>query len=56
MKIFIITMDDPIEINTLIGKIIEKKSNIVGNSIPKGNRFTIQNNKSKFAYVVSLLL
>jgi methionyl-tRNA formyltransferase len=50
-------MDDPIETNAFIGKIIEKrKSDIEGIAIPKGNRLTIQKNKSKFAYIVSLLL
>lgn len=57
MKIFIITMDDPIQTNSFISKIIEaRKENIVGLAICKGGRLTIQKGKSKFQYLISLLL
>lgn len=50
-------MDDPIQTNSFITKIIEiQKKNIVGLAITKGDRLTLQKGKSKFEYILSLLL
>ena len=50
-------MDDPILTKSFIAKIIEeRKLDIVGLAISKGDRLTIRKNKSKLAYIVSLLL
>lgn len=50
-------MDDPVQTKSFISKIIEaKKDEIVGLAISKGDRLTIQKNKSKYEYVLSLLL
>lgn len=57
MKIFIITMDDPIQTNDFIKQIIDgRSSDIVGVAISKGDRLTLSKGKSKFAYVFSLFL
>ena len=57
MNIFIITMDDPVQTKSFISKIIDKrKDDIVGLAVAKGNRLTIQKQKSKFEYVLSLFL
>lgn len=56
MRIFIITMDDPIQTRNFIKYIIDKKKDsIVGLAVPKGSRLTI-GKKSKVAYIFSLLL
>jgi len=50
-------MDDPVQTKSFISKIIEaRKNDIVGLAISKGDRLTIQKNKSKYEYVLSLLL
>lgn len=50
-------MDDPVQTKSFISKIIEvRKDDIVGLAISKGDRLTIQKNKSKYEYVLSLLL
>lgn len=57
MRIYIITMDDPIQTYNFIKEIIDAKENeIVGLAIPKGNRLTLSKGKSKITYVFSLLL
>ena len=57
MRIFIITMDDPIQTKTFIKKIIDARINdIVGIAISKGDRLTLSKGKSKFLYLLSLLL
>ncbi|HOI30217.1 MAG TPA: formyltransferase family protein [Melioribacteraceae bacterium] len=57
MRIFIITMDDPVQTNSFISQIIESKKNeIIGLAISKGDRLTIQRKKSKFTYLLSLFL
>ena len=57
MRIFIITMDDPVLTKSFITKIIEKrKSDIVGLAVSKGDRLTIRKNKSKIGYLLSLFL
>lgn len=57
MNIFIIAMDEPVQTNAFIEKIIEnRKKDIVGLAVTKGDRLTIQKNKSKLAYVFSLFL
>lgn len=57
MRIFIITMDDPIQTKSFIKKIIDVyRENIVGLAITKGDRLTIQKGKSKLSYILSLLL
>lgn len=56
MRIFIITMDDPIQTRAFIKYIIDnKKSDIVGVAVSKGDRLTI-GKKSKIVYLISLLL
>jgi len=57
MRIYIITMDDPIQTYRFIKEILDaKKDQIVGLAIPKGDRLTLSKGKSKYAYVLSLLL
>ena len=57
MRIYIITMDDPIQTYRFIKEIIDAKNDeIVGLAVPKGNRLTLSKGKSKTAYVFSLLL
>lgn len=57
MNIFIITMDDPVQTKSFISTIIEaRKKDIIGLAVSKGDRLTIQKNKSKYEYVLSLLL
>jgi len=57
MNIFIITMDDPIQTKSFISKIIDtRKVDIVGLAVSKGDRLTIQKNKSKNEYILALLL
>ena len=57
MRIFIITMDDPIQTYDFIKEIIDVKENeIIGLAIPKGNRLTLSKGKSKYTYIISLLL
>ena len=54
MRIYIITMDDPIQTYDFIKEIIRAKENeIVGLAIPKGNRLTLSKGKSKYIYVIS---
>ncbi len=57
MKIFIITMDDPVQTRNFIKHIIDiKKDNIVGLAVSKGDRLTIGKKRSKIVYVFSLFL
>lgn len=57
MRIFIITMDDPVQTRNLMKYIIDnRKSDIIGLAVPKGDRLTIGKNRSKFLYLISLLL
>ena len=57
MRIYIITMDDPIQTYRFIKEIIDsKKDEIVGLAVPKGNRLTLSKGKSKIAYIISLFL
>lgn len=57
MRIFIITMEDPVYTLPFIRRIIdERKSDIVGLAVSKGDRLTIGKNKSRVVYVFSLLL
>jgi len=57
MRIFIITMDDPIQTYTFIKEIIDvKEDEIVGLAVPKGDRLTLSKGKSKWVYIFSLLL
>lgn len=57
MRIFIITMDDPILTKTFIRQIIDhRKKDIIGVAIPDGDRLTLSKGKSKYQYVLSLLL
>lgn len=57
MKIFIITMDDPVQTNDFIKSIIEDRlKDIVGLAVSKGDRLTIGKKKSKSVYLLSLLL
>lgn len=57
MRIFIITMDDPVQTKDFIKYIIkEKKNNVVGLAVPSGDRLTLSKGKSKYAYIISLFL
>ena len=57
MKVFIITMDDPVQTVPFIKKVIEaRKSLIAGVAIARGDRLTIRKNQSRLEYLVSLLL
>ncbi len=57
MRIYIITMDDPIQTYRFIKEIIDaKKDEIVGLAVPEGNRLTLSRGKSKGIYIFSLLL
>ncbi len=57
MKIFIITMDDPVQTRNFIRQIVDqRKDDIIGIAVPKGNRMTIGKKRSKFLYLISLLL
>ena len=57
MKIFIISMDDPVQTNLFITKIVEQRhKDIVGLAFCKSDRLTLQINKSKYEYVLSLLI
>lgn len=57
MKVFIITMDDPVHTVPFIKKVIEaRKGWIAGVAIARGNRLTIRKNQSKTGYLLSLLL
>jgi methionyl-tRNA formyltransferase len=57
MRIFIITMDDPIYIIPFIKEIIIKRQrDIIGLAVTKGDRLTIGQKRSKLTYLLSLLL
>lgn len=57
MRIYIITMDDPIQTYDFIKYIIDaKEDEIVGVAVSSGNRLTLSKGKSKVLYVISLLL
>ena len=57
MRVFIITMDDPVQTLPFIKKVIEERKDwIVGVAIAKGGRLTTRKNHSKWAYLLSLLL
>ncbi len=57
MRIFIITMDDPVETHSFIRSIIDRRpEQIIGLAIAKGDRLRIGKNRSKAAYLLSLLL
>ena len=46
MKIFIISMDDPIQTKDFIKKIIdERRNDIIGVAMPKGDRLTLRKGK-----------
>ena len=57
MRIFIITMDDPILTKKFISQIIyARKEDIIGVAVPKGGRLTVRKGKSKNMYLLSLFL
>ncbi len=57
MRIFIISMDDPVQTYAFIKSIIDaRKEDIIGLAIAKGDRMTIGKKKSKIAYLISLFL
>ena len=56
MRIFIITMEDPVYTLPFIREIIDRRKNdIVGIATTKGDRLTIGKNKSQLVYLFSLL-
>lgn len=57
MKIFIITMDDPIYTRSFIEDIVkERHQDVVGMVVAEGDRLKISKKKSKIEYLISLLL
>ncbi|MBD3309547.1 hypothetical protein GF348_24420 [candidate division KSB3 bacterium] len=57
MRIFIITMDDPLQTNKFIKQIIQhRKQDIIGLAVPKGDRLTIGKKHSKGGYLLSLFM
>jgi len=57
MRIFIITMDDPVLTKDFIKYILDKrKADIIGLAVPSGDRLTLSKGKSKYKYIFSLLL
>lgn len=57
MRIFIITMDDPVYTLPFIREIIERRtSDIIGVATARGNRMTIGKKRSPLAYLIALLL
>ena len=57
MRIFITTMDDPVQTHDFIKAIIDYgNNNIVGLAVIKGDRLTIGKKKSKLVYILSLCL
>jgi len=57
MRIFIITMDDPVQTHRFIKHIIDsEKAHIVGVAVSKGDRLTIGKRNSKVLYLFSLFL
>ena len=50
-------MDDPVQTRAFIKYIIDHlKSNIIGLAVSKGDRLTIEKQRSKLVYLISLLL
>lgn len=57
MRIYIITMDDPVQTYDFIKDIIDERgSDIVGLAVPNGDRLTLSKGKSKYEYILSLFL
>jgi len=57
MRIFIITMDDPVQTKAFIKHIIDhRQKSIVGLAVTKGDRLTTGKKRSKITYLLSLLL
>ena len=57
MRIYIITMDDPVQTYDFIKDVIdERESDIVGLAVPNGDRLTLSKGKSKYEYILSLFL
>lgn len=57
MRIFIVTMDDPLQTNKFIKQIIQhRKQDIIGLAVPKGDRLTIGKKHSKGGYLLSLFM
>ena len=57
MRIFIITMDDPVQTHRFIKHIIDqKRESVVGIAIAKGDRLRIGKKRSKVVYIFSLWL
>ena len=57
MRIFIITMDDPVQTYNFIASIIKnRKDQVVGLAVSKGDRLTLPKGRSKITYLLSLLL
>lgn len=57
MKIFILTMDEPLYTNPFVRKILDaRKGDIVGLALSKGDRLTVGKNRSQMAYLLSLFI
>ncbi len=57
MRVYIITMDDPVQTVSFIKKVVAARKNwIVGVAIAKGDRLTIRKNQSLIGYLSALLL
>ena len=57
MRIFIITMDDPLQTNKMMRQVISaRREEIVGLAVSKGGRLKPSKGQSKAIYMVSILL
>ncbi len=55
MRIFIITMEDPVYTVPFIKEVIKKREkDVVGLAVSKGGRFTLPKKRSRFLYLISL--
>lgn len=57
MKVYIVTMDDPVQTFPFLKRVIEAKTGwMVGVAITEDDRLTLKKGKSKVSYLVALLL
>ncbi len=57
MRIFFLTMDDPVQTIPFLKKVIRKrKEQVIGVAVVRGDRLTIGKKRSKVVYLLSLLL
>jgi methionyl-tRNA formyltransferase len=57
MKVFIITMDDPVQTIPFLRRVIEARPDwMAGVAVTQGDRLTLKKGKSKLSYLLALLL